>query len=95
MNISVTLHIQYLFPFKEARPSHTPPAVKLQVKVICGQHLPKSEQKLKGDVIEPYVKVRLRGHPDDDNEYVTKVVPKVSEEVFTKTAFIVRSNVDR
>ena len=55
----------------------------LRIKVISGQHLPKTEEKLKGDIIEPYVKVRVWGHPDDEGEYVTKVVPKVSQAVST------------
>eukprot|EP00094_Tigriopus_californicus_P010851 TCALIF_10466-PA protein Name:"Similar to Plcl2 Inactive phospholipase C-like protein 2 (Mus musculus)" AED:0.11 eAED:0.11 QI:0/0.66/0.5/1/1/1/4/71/793 len=48
----------------------------LQIKIISGQHLPKSEQRIKGDIIEPYVKVRVRGYPEDEAEYVTKVIPK-------------------
>lgn len=53
------------------------PKKKLKIRIISGQHLPKSEQRLKGDIIEPYVKVRVRGFPDDEAEYVTKVIPKV------------------
>jgi hypothetical protein len=53
----------------------------LCIRIISGQHLPKSEeQKLKGNVIEPYVKVRVNGHQCDEAEYVTKVVPKVKIE---------------
>ena len=50
---------------------------RLRIKIVSGQHLPKSEQRIKGDIIEPYVKVRVRGCPQDEDEYVTKVVPKV------------------
>ena len=49
----------------------------MRIKIVSGQHLPKSEQRIKGDIIEPYVKVRVRGCPEDEDEYVTKVVPKV------------------
>ena len=50
---------------------------KVEIKVISGQHLPKSDdQRLKGDIVEPYVKIRVRGHPRDDAEHVTSVVPK-------------------
>ncbi len=61
----------------EDEPSRGEGKVVVRIRVISGQHLPKSEERLKGDIIEPYVKVRLRGHPDDEGEYVTKVVPKV------------------
>ena len=51
------------------------------MRIISGQHLPKSEeQTLKGGVIEPYVKLRVLGHPCDEAEHVTKVVPKVRSE---------------
>ena len=50
----------------------------MTVRIISGQHLPKSEEPmLKGGVIEPYVKLRVVGHPCDEAEHVTKVVPKV------------------
>lgn len=55
-----------------------PSPKKVEIKVISGQHLPKSdEQRLKGDIVEPYVKIRIRGHPRDDGEHITSVVPKV------------------
>ena len=49
----------------QEKPSSSSPAsaavspIRLRVRVISGQHLPKSEeeQKLKGDTIQPYVKV--------------------------------------
>ena len=51
----------------------------LWVRIISGQHLPKSEeQTMRGGVIEPYVKLRIIGHLCDEAEFVTKVVPKVS-----------------
>ena len=50
----------------------------LSVRIISGQHLPKSEeQTMRGGVIEPYVKLRIIGHLCDEAECVTKVVPKV------------------
>ena len=36
-------------------------------KVISGQHLPRPDGESDGEVIDPYVKVRIRGHPDDEN----------------------------
>jgi len=40
------------------------PAWKIEVKIISGQHIPKADDS--DDIIDPYVKIRLRGHPDDE-----------------------------
>jgi len=40
------------------------PVWKIEVKVISGQHIPKADDS--DDIIDPYVKIRLRGHPDDE-----------------------------
>ena len=41
------------------------PPWTLTVQVLSGQHLPKPDGAEEGEVIDPYVKVRVRGHPDD------------------------------
>jgi len=38
---------------------------RLIVTVISGQHIPRPDGSLTGEIIDPYVKVRIRGHPDD------------------------------
>ena len=53
------------------------PVKKLRIRVISGHHLPKSDGKIKGNVIQPYVRIKIRGHCVDTFEYVTEVVPKV------------------
>jgi hypothetical protein len=54
------------------------PVKKLRIRIISGHHLPKTaDRKFKGDVIEPYIKIRIRGHPVDESEIKTEVVPKV------------------
>ena len=35
---------------------------------MSGQHIPKPDGKLDGEIIDPYVKVRIRGHPEDHND---------------------------
>jgi phosphatidylinositol phospholipase C delta len=42
------------------------PALKVELTIVSGQHIPRPDGKLEGEVIDPYVKVRIRGHPDDD-----------------------------
>ena len=38
---------------------------RLKVTIVSGQHIPRPDGSLTGEVIDPYVKVRIRGHPDD------------------------------
>ncbi len=41
------------------------------------QHIPKPEGEVRGEVIDPYVKVRVRGHPDDQvSEFAIKLEKK-------------------
>jgi hypothetical protein len=35
-------------------------------------------------VIQPYVQIILRGHPADERDYTTKVVPKVRRSITIK-----------
>ena len=35
------------------------------VTILSGQHIPRPDGSLEGEVIDPYVKVRIRGHPDE------------------------------
>ena len=48
----------------------------LTVKLISGQHLPNASDRTAGEIIEPYVKIRIVGHPDDEAEYESGTVPK-------------------
>ena len=60
------------------------PVKKLRIRLISGHHLPKIAGKIKGNVIQPYVKIKIRGHLVDESEYVTEVVPKVNDFLFKK-----------
>lgn len=44
----------------------------LRVTILSGQHLPNSAKK--GDIVDPYVQVKVRGHPEDKQKQRTKVV---------------------
>lgn len=39
--------------------------IHVAIEVVSGQHIPKPDGELKGEVIDPYVKVRIRGHLSD------------------------------
>ena len=53
------------------------PCKKLRIRIISGHHLPKTSGKIKGNVIQPYVTLKIRGHVIDETEFSTDVVPKV------------------
>ncbi|XP_076043012.1 1-phosphatidylinositol 4,5-bisphosphate phosphodiesterase delta-4-like isoform X13 [Oratosquilla oratoria] len=44
----------------------------LRVKIISGQHLPASEKK--GDITDPYIQLKVRGHPLDKQKQRTKTI---------------------
>ena len=45
----------------------------LVLRVISAQNLPKVENDQK-DIIDPYVSVKVRGHPADERKFKTQVV---------------------
>lgn len=48
--------------------------------ILSGQHLPPSEKK--GDIVDPYIQVKVRGHTDDKQKQRTKTVKNNGEAVF-------------
>ena len=51
-------------------------ATLLSLKLISGQHLPNASDRQAGDIIEPYVKINIHGHPVDTAGWVSSVVPR-------------------
>jgi len=51
-------------------------AVKLSVKLISGQHLPNVSDRQAGEIIEPYVRIRIVGHPEDTGDWESSSVPR-------------------
>lgn len=47
--------------------SQFPPMI-LSVDILSGQHIPRPAGVDEGEVIDPYVEVKIRGHPDDFND---------------------------
>ena len=41
------------------------PCLRLYVEILSGQHIPRPNNSQAGEVIDPYVEVRIRGHQDD------------------------------
>lgn len=53
-------------------PTNKPKKVKLTI--ISGQHIPKPGQATDGEVVDPYAKVKIYGHPKDKFTFKTKFV---------------------
>ena len=51
-------------------------ATLLRLKLISGQHLPNASDRQAGEIIEPYVKINIHGHPVDTAAWVSSVVPR-------------------
>ena len=46
------------------------------MRLISGQHLPNVSSRQAGEIIEPYVKIRVNGHSSDFSDWCSNVVPK-------------------
>lgn len=44
---------------------------KITLSIISGQHIPKPNLAAEGEVVDPYVKIKIYGHPTDCFEYKT------------------------
>eukprot|EP00090_Calanus_glacialis_P018621 TRINITY_DN2888_c0_g1_i14.p1 TRINITY_DN2888_c0_g1~~TRINITY_DN2888_c0_g1_i14.p1 ORF type:complete len:706 (-),score=250.49 TRINITY_DN2888_c0_g1_i14:266-2272(-) len=44
------------------------PILILSLEILSGQHIPRPQGVEEGEVIDPYVEAKIRGHPDDFNE---------------------------
>jgi hypothetical protein len=42
--------------------------------IISGQHIPKANQDLESEVVDPYVTVKIVGHPADAQKFKTDIV---------------------
>ena len=47
----------------------------LSLRLISGQHLPNASDRQAGDIIEPFVKIKILGHPLDTASWVSSTVP--------------------
>ncbi|GFG35396.1 hypothetical protein Cfor_10126 [Coptotermes formosanus] len=50
------------------------PSTKLKLTIISGQHIPKANQEMEGEVVDPYVVVKIVGHPADAQKCKTDMV---------------------
>ena len=54
------------------------PGLTLTLEILSGQHIPRPQGDEDGEIIDPYVEVKIRGHQDDfnnpDNKQETEAV---------------------
>ena len=48
----------------------------MTIHLISGQHLPNASEREAGQIIEPFVKLNMYGHPIDQNQWESSVVHK-------------------
>jgi len=60
----------------DSQVSNDKKVMNVKVKLISGQHLPNASDRQAGDIIQPYVKIRILGHPQDNCEWISSTVPK-------------------
>jgi len=46
----------------------------LKLTIISGQHIPKANQDIEGEVVDPYVVVKIVGHPADAQKFKTEII---------------------
>jgi phosphatidylinositol phospholipase C delta len=46
----------------------------LKLTIISGQHIPKANQDIEGEVVDPYVVVKIVGHPADAQKVKTEII---------------------
>ncbi|XP_022645364.1 1-phosphatidylinositol 4,5-bisphosphate phosphodiesterase delta-1-like isoform X2 [Varroa destructor] len=56
--------------------NHPPACLRriLNIKIISGQHIPKPDEALEGEVVDPYVVLKIVGHPSDSYRAKTEFV---------------------
>jgi hypothetical protein len=61
------------------------PSTKLKLTIISGQHIPKANQEMEGEVVDPYVVVKIVGHPADAQKCKTDMVRNNGESCVVST----------
>jgi hypothetical protein len=54
-------------------------STQLTLTIISGQHIPKANQDMEGEVVDPYVVVKIVGHPADAQKDKTEIIKNNGE----------------
>lgn len=54
-------------------------STQLKLTIISGQHIPKANQDMEGEVVDPYVVVKIVGHPADAQKVKTEIISNNGE----------------
>ena len=49
-------------------------ALDMNIRLISGYHLPNARNS--ENIIEPYVKIKIHGHPNDTKDWCSQTVPR-------------------
>jgi hypothetical protein len=49
-------------------------SIKVTITIISGQQIPKPGRAKEGELVDPYVRLKVFGHPSDSNSFKTKFV---------------------
>lgn len=62
----------------------------MKLTIISGQHIPKANQDTEGEVVDPYVVVKIVGHPADAHKVKTEIIKNNGESfvVWTVVPFL-------
>ena len=76
--------MDYLFPYWTVLlpKASADRAKKFEIKVISGQQIPKPHQSTKGEVVDPYVKLAVRGCSVDTHDQNRAQTPHVNDNGF-------------
>jgi len=75
-NCGYVLKPEYMNGNGHNTPNFAENAFRLTVHLISGQHLPNASEREAREIIEPYVKINLNGHPLDQKEWESSVIHK-------------------
>jgi len=75
-NCGYVLKPEYMTENDYQEPNLEVNAIRLTVHLISGQHLPNASEREAGQIIEPFVKLNMYGHPVDQKQWESSVVHK-------------------
>ena len=60
----------------------------MKLTIISGQHIPKANQDIEGEVVDPYVVVKIVGHPADAQKVKTEIIRNNGESFVVWTWYL-------
>lgn len=87
---------KFFYDRRENYDPNSPPDPKhkriLRIRVISGQQLPKPGQSLEGEIVDPYVSIKVYGHPLDEKKLKTRHINNNGFNPFWNETLVFRLN---